>query len=117
MSGIASTLQRRREREQGLGTNSRAVKYLNQDYECLRRSCLESGQLFQDETFPALTSSLGFKDLGPGSYKTRSVSWMRPTELSSDPQFIVSEATRTDICQGALGKDQQTHDESLTPKL
>uniref|UniRef100_A0A669DEQ0 Calpain 1, (mu/I) large subunit a n=1 Tax=Oreochromis niloticus TaxID=8128 RepID=A0A669DEQ0_ORENI len=28
---------------------------------------------------------------------------MRPTELTQDPQFIVGGATRTDICQGALG--------------
>uniref|UniRef100_A0A8C4DS26 Calpain 11 n=1 Tax=Dicentrarchus labrax TaxID=13489 RepID=A0A8C4DS26_DICLA len=28
---------------------------------------------------------------------------MRPTELTDDPQFIVGGATRTDICQGALG--------------
>uniref|UniRef100_A0A667WSL4 Calpain catalytic domain-containing protein n=1 Tax=Myripristis murdjan TaxID=586833 RepID=A0A667WSL4_9TELE len=54
-----------RERGQGIGTNSHAVKYLNQDYEALRRNCFESGRLFQDETFPALASSLGFKELGP----------------------------------------------------
>uniref|UniRef100_A0A8C2DXT4 Calpain 1, (mu/I) large subunit a n=1 Tax=Cyprinus carpio TaxID=7962 RepID=A0A8C2DXT4_CYPCA len=28
---------------------------------------------------------------------------MRPTELCDDPQFIVGGASRTDICQGALG--------------
>ncbi|KAG7217981.1 hypothetical protein INR49_008133 [Caranx melampygus] len=113
MAGIASTLQRLRNQNQGLGTNSRAIKYLNQDYESLRQRCFESGQLFQDDTFPALPSSLGFNELGPTSYKTRGVSWQRPTvsdgpvrsgpELTSDPEFIISEATRTDICQGALG--------------
>lgn len=79
MSGIATNLQHLREKNQGLGTNSQAMKYLNQDYEDLRQRCFESGHLFQDDTFPALTSSLGFKELGPGSYKTRGVSWKRPT--------------------------------------
>ncbi|XP_076028205.1 calpain-2 catalytic subunit-like [Genypterus blacodes] len=103
MSGIAASLQQCRDKARGLGSNSQALKYLNQDYETLRRRCLESGCLFQDETFPAIGSSLGFKELGPGSYKTRGVSWVRPSELNSDPQFIASGATRTDICQGALG--------------
>uniref|UniRef100_A0A665T1M2 Calpain-2 catalytic subunit n=1 Tax=Echeneis naucrates TaxID=173247 RepID=A0A665T1M2_ECHNA len=92
-----------REKVQGIGLNSRPVRYLNQDYEALRQSCFDTGQLFQDDSFPALPSSLGFNELGPGSYKTRGVSWRRPTEMTSDPQFIISEATRTDICQGALG--------------
>ncbi|XP_056266873.1 calpain-2 catalytic subunit-like isoform X2 [Pseudoliparis swirei] len=103
MSGIAATLQHRRDRDRGIGSCSQAVKYLNQDFEALRRQCAESGRLFLDETFPAQGSSLGFKELGPGSYKTRGVSWERPPELTSDPEFIVSGASRTDICQGALG--------------
>ncbi|CAN9510006.1 unnamed protein product [Ophioblennius macclurei] len=103
MAGIASTLQHNRETSQGIGTNSHAVKYLNQDFEDLRRCCLQNGRLFQDETFPASFSSLGFNELGASSYKVRGVTWMRPTEMTSSPEFIVSEATRTDICQGALG--------------
>uniref|UniRef100_A0A3Q2CK41 Calpain-2 catalytic subunit n=1 Tax=Cyprinodon variegatus TaxID=28743 RepID=A0A3Q2CK41_CYPVA len=103
MSGIAATLQHQRNQAQGIGTNSHAVKYLNQDYEVLKQRCLETGQLFQDDTFPALVSSLGFNELGPKSYKVRGVSWKRPTELTSEPEFIVSGASRTDICQGALG--------------
>ncbi|XP_016890664.1 calpain-2 catalytic subunit-like isoform X2 [Cynoglossus semilaevis] len=103
MAGIASRLQHNRDRDHGIGTNSQAISYLNQDYETLRQHCLESGRLFYDDTFPAEISSLGFKELGPGSYKTRGVTWKRPTELTSNPEFIVSGATRTDICQGALG--------------
>ncbi|XP_078022696.1 calpain-2 catalytic subunit-like [Epinephelus lanceolatus] len=103
MAGIASTLQHLRDVDRGIGSWSQAVKYLNQDYETLRQRCFDTGRLFQDDTFPAMSSSLGFKDLGPGSYKVRGVSWQRPTELTSDPEFIVSGASRTDICQGALG--------------
>ncbi|KAG5266917.1 hypothetical protein AALO_G00237750 [Alosa alosa] len=103
MSGIASKLQHDREKAQGIGSNSHAVKYLGQDYEVLRRQCLESGRLFKDDTFEAGVSSLGFKELGPSSFKVRGVTWKRPTELSRNPQFILEDATRTDICQGALG--------------
>lgn len=79
MAGIASRLQHNRDRDHGIGTNSQAISYLNQDYETLRQHCLESGRLFYDDTFPAEISSLGFKELGPGSYKTRGVTWKRPT--------------------------------------
>ncbi|KAM6977913.1 LOW QUALITY PROTEIN: calpain-2 catalytic subunit-like [Aplochiton taeniatus] len=103
MSGVSVTLQHERERAQGIGTNAQAIKYLGQDYETLKRNCIEFGQLFQDETFDAVPSSLGFNELGAGSYKVRGVTWKRPTELSSSPQFILGGATRTDICQGALG--------------
>ncbi|XP_030298730.1 calpain-2 catalytic subunit-like [Sparus aurata] len=103
MSGIAATLQHRREKAKGIGTNSHAVKYLNQDYEALRSSCLESGRLFEDDSFEALPSSLGYDELGPNSYKVRGITWKRPTELCRNPKFIVENATRTDICQGALG--------------
>nr|1MDW_A Chain A, Calpain II, catalytic subunit [Rattus norvegicus]1MDW_B Chain B, Calpain II, catalytic subunit [Rattus norvegicus] len=85
------------------GSHERAIKYLNQDYETLRNECLEAGALFQDPSFPALPSSLGFKELGPYSSKTRGIEWKRPTEICADPQFIIGGATRTDICQGALG--------------
>ncbi|XP_069001089.1 calpain-2 catalytic subunit-like [Embiotoca jacksoni] len=103
MSGIAARLQHNREKAKGIGTNSHAVKYLNQDFEALRRSCLERGQLFEDDYFEALPSSLGFDELGPNSHKVRGITWRRPTELCSNPQFIVENASRTDICQGALG--------------
>lgn len=103
MAGIAQKLQHNRDRLHGIGSNSKAVKYLNQDYESLKNCCLGRGQLFEDDCFEALPSSLGFNELGPNSYKIRGVTWKRPTELCCSPKFIVEDATRTDICQGALG--------------
>uniref|UniRef100_A0AAV2JSC1 Calpain-2 catalytic subunit n=1 Tax=Knipowitschia caucasica TaxID=637954 RepID=A0AAV2JSC1_KNICA len=103
MSGIVQTLVHYRNKSSGIGTNAKAVNYLNQDYEELKRSCLERGRLFEDDMFDAGPSSLGFKELGPYSAKTRGVTWQRPSELQSRPKFIIEEATRTDICQGALG--------------
>uniref|UniRef100_A0A3P8U684 Calpain 1, (mu/I) large subunit a n=1 Tax=Amphiprion percula TaxID=161767 RepID=A0A3P8U684_AMPPE len=90
-------------RAEGMGSKDQAVHFNNQDYEALKQECVESGSLFEDPCFPAEPPSLGFKELAPYSSKTRDVEWMRPTELTDDPQFIVGGATRTDICQGALG--------------
>ncbi|KAM9819200.1 calpain-2 catalytic subunit-like [Syngnathus typhle] len=103
MSGVASTLAKKRAMAAGFGSNQRAVPFLNQNFGALRDQCLSSGRLFCDPTFPAAPEALGFKELGRNSYKTRGVTWKRPTELVSSPEFIVGGATRTDICQGALG--------------
>uniref|UniRef100_A0A3Q1AHV1 Calpain catalytic domain-containing protein n=1 Tax=Amphiprion ocellaris TaxID=80972 RepID=A0A3Q1AHV1_AMPOC len=103
MTSKAGRLAHQQKREQGIGTNQHAVKFSQQDYETLRKRCLERGRLFEDTCFPAEGKSLGFKDLGPYSSKTRGIVWKRPTELCSNPKFIDDGATRTDICQGALG--------------
>uniref|UniRef100_A0A3P8VSK7 Calpain 1, (mu/I) large subunit a n=1 Tax=Cynoglossus semilaevis TaxID=244447 RepID=A0A3P8VSK7_CYNSE len=101
--GISATIYASRLRAEGVGSKEQAVHFANQDYEALKQECVESGCLFEDPCFPAEPPSLGFKELAPYSSKTRDVEWMRPTELTDDPQFIVGGATRTDICQGALG--------------
>uniref|UniRef100_A0A4W5KVJ4 Calpain catalytic domain-containing protein n=1 Tax=Hucho hucho TaxID=62062 RepID=A0A4W5KVJ4_9TELE len=54
------------------------VMYLNQDFQSLRSECLRKGSIFTDCTFPAAPESLGFKELGPNSSKTRGVQWKRP---------------------------------------
>ncbi|XP_032297559.1 calpain-1 catalytic subunit [Coturnix japonica] len=102
-TGVSAQVQRQRAKALGLGQHQNALRFRGQDYAALRDRCLQDGTLFRDETFPPSASSLGFKELGPGSSKTRGVTWKRPTELCRHPQFIVDGATRTDICQGALG--------------
>ncbi|KAJ8348308.1 hypothetical protein SKAU_G00268970 [Synaphobranchus kaupii] len=102
-SGVAARLRGQWDRDEGLGQNHKALKFLGQDFEPLQAECLRNHCLFQDEAFPPQASSLGFKELGPRSPKIQGVGWMRPTEICSNPQFIVDGATRTDVCQGALG--------------
>ncbi|XP_071397552.1 calpain-1 catalytic subunit b [Centroberyx affinis] len=102
-TGVSGRIQQDRQRAGGLGSHQQALRYVNQDYENLRQDCLQSGTLFHDPAFPAEPAALGFKELAPHSAKTRGVEWIRPTELTENPQFILGGATRTDICQGALG--------------
>uniref|UniRef100_A0A8C9XNJ3 Calpain 1 n=1 Tax=Sander lucioperca TaxID=283035 RepID=A0A8C9XNJ3_SANLU len=103
-TGMAAKLRSQWDRDEGLGQNHKAVKFLGQDYESLKAYCLQSRKLFEDTLFPCAASSLGFKELGPNSAKTSGVRWMRPTvRLILCPEFIVGGATRTDICQGSLG--------------
>uniref|UniRef100_A0A8C2Z7C8 Calpain 8 n=1 Tax=Cyclopterus lumpus TaxID=8103 RepID=A0A8C2Z7C8_CYCLU len=91
MANAAAELARRKARvEEGTGSRD-------------NKECLQSGSLFCDPTFPADWNSLGYNQLGRYSSKTIGTEWKRPTELSSDPQFIVDGAKRTDICQGVLG--------------
>lgn len=78
MSGVASTLAKKRALAAGFGTNANAVPYLNQNFAALRAECLSAGKLFCDPAFPAAPEALGFKELGRSSYKVRGVTWKRP---------------------------------------
>ncbi|KAM4693244.1 calpain-8-like [Discoglossus pictus] len=88
---------------EGLGTNQNPVRYLGQDYEALKAQCLASNTLFEDEAFPASSSSIGVNELGPDATKTKGVVWMRPKDIKPNPQFIVDGATRVDVRQGSVG--------------
>lgn len=78
MTSRADRLAHQQQKERGIGTNKRAVKFSGQDYETLRRECLRSGRLFEDDRFPPGGKSLGYEELGPYSFKTREVVWKRP---------------------------------------
>lgn len=82
-TGVSAQVQRERAKALGLGRHEQAVRYQGQDFAALRDACLRSGTLFRDDAFPPAPSSLGFKELGPGSSKTRGVQWMRPTVSES----------------------------------
>lgn len=68
-----------RQKAGGLGSVQQAIHYLNQDFQALKEEYIQNGSLFEDPMFPAEPASMGFKELGPFTTKTRGVEWKRPT--------------------------------------
>ncbi|GAB6021318.1 Calpain-5 [Chamberlinius hualienensis] len=83
--------------------NTGKVKHLKrQKYESLKKSCVSRGTLFEDSTFPAADSSLGF----PKSVLSQGkIEWKRPHELPSvsEPKLVVDRLNSSNITQGCLG--------------
>uniref|UniRef100_A0A673T4A4 Calpain-13 n=1 Tax=Suricata suricatta TaxID=37032 RepID=A0A673T4A4_SURSU len=80
------------------------IKFKGQDFNFLRDHCLSRGLLFEDETFPAETSSIGLQLLQGRDLS--SLRWKRPRDIlkgKSEPHFILEGASRFDIQQGKAG--------------
>ncbi|XP_065091814.1 calpain-B-like isoform X5 [Ochlerotatus camptorhynchus] len=69
-----------------------------QDFYVLRNQCLENGSLFEDPEFQAVSSSLMFSRRPDRHYE-----WLRPHEISENPEFFVEGFSRFDVQQGELG--------------
>lgn len=80
--------------ERGSGQHVRDV----QDFQMLRNYCSENGMLFEDPEFPPIDASLQFS-----GRMDRHVDWLRPHEITDDPQFFVEGYSRFDVQQGELG--------------
>lgn len=68
------------------------------EYNKVKSELSSRGGLFEDYDFPASDSSLFFRDRLPIR-----IEWKRPSEICSNPEFIVAGASRFDVRQGQLG--------------
>ncbi|KTF77414.1 hypothetical protein cypCar_00040584 [Cyprinus carpio] len=81
------------------GTLDDPLKFLDQDYQELQKSCITSKKIFVDDKFPPDSSSIDPNkklelDLGQ-------IEWLRPSKLVADPQLIVQGVSRFDYSQGS----------------
>uniref|UniRef100_A0A8C5V3X3 Calpain 13 n=1 Tax=Microcebus murinus TaxID=30608 RepID=A0A8C5V3X3_MICMU len=104
---------------QELLAETNVIKFKDQDFNSLRDRCLSRGWLFEDETFPAMASSIGQKLLREKFFSN--IEWKRPQDLSNgSPHFILEGVSRFDIQQGKAGKNSTSSlpalDESRLPE-
>lgn len=76
------------------------LDFNEQDFDALRKHCLDNGILFEDPMFPAVSASL---QLSSKEINGRQVEWRRPKEIVDNPQFAVDGFSRFDVKQGELG--------------
>ncbi|XP_034723711.1 calpain-12 [Etheostoma cragini] len=82
------------------GSIENPIKFRDQDFQSLLETCLKSGQLFADPTFPTEQKSIGIpEDPNP----KKAIKWQRPKEISKNAVFVEGTIGTTDICQGQLG--------------
>ncbi|TRY92480.1 hypothetical protein DNTS_028185 [Danionella cerebrum] len=86
---------------EGRGSPSDPERFLDQDFQRLKQSCLKQRLRFTDNLFPPEMKSIGFGALNPDLLWR--VEWRRPHELVQNPVYIDQGASRFDFSQGSLG--------------
>ncbi|XP_073527561.1 calpain-9 [Phyllobates terribilis] len=87
-----------RHKEPSFPNTAKSIHSSGKTYEELRQECNRKGILFEDEDFKANDSSLFYSEKPNIPFV-----WKRPKEIVKDPEFILGDASRTDVCQGDLG--------------
>ncbi|XP_015674024.1 calpain-13 [Protobothrops mucrosquamatus] len=80
------------------GSLASPLPFNNQDFVKLQNYCLRKGLLFEDDTFPANSHSIGLNLLP--QEKLRKVQWLRPHAWARNPCLFVDGINQFDILQG-----------------
>ncbi|XP_016330979.1 calpain-1 catalytic subunit-like [Sinocyclocheilus anshuiensis] len=81
------------------GTLDDPLKFLDQDYQELKKSCITNQKRFVDDKFPPESSSIDPKN--KLKLDLDQIEWLRPSKIVSDPQIIVQGVSRFDYSQGS----------------
>uniref|UniRef100_A0A671QVC6 Calpain-1 catalytic subunit-like n=1 Tax=Sinocyclocheilus anshuiensis TaxID=1608454 RepID=A0A671QVC6_9TELE len=81
------------------GTLDDPLKFLDQDYQELRKSCITNKKRFVDDKFPPDSSSIDPKK--KLELDLDQIKWLRPSKIVADPQLIVQGVSRFDYSQGS----------------
>ncbi|XP_051578860.1 calpain-2 catalytic subunit-like [Myxocyprinus asiaticus] len=84
-----------------MGSLTKPIKFLDQDYLELLKNCFINKQRYVDEKFPPDSSSIDPQMTL--KLKHDQVKWLRPSEIVADPQLIVEGVSRFDYSQGSVG--------------
>jgi hypothetical protein len=72
--------------------------FKDQNFAKLKLECGKSGKLFEDPLFKPSNQNIYYSKTVPGD-----ITWLRPSEIVRDAQFIVDTANANDLDQGVLG--------------
>uniref|UniRef100_A0A8C5DNK6 Calpain-1 catalytic subunit-like n=1 Tax=Gouania willdenowi TaxID=441366 RepID=A0A8C5DNK6_GOUWI len=95
------TLIEARHGKDGFGTPENPERFLNQDYQQLKKYCLSQHLRYIDDMFPPDHQTIGEGILSPQDLAR--VTWLRPGKLVPDPSFVVDGISRFDFGQGMVG--------------
>ena len=71
----------------------------NQNYKKLLEEHLQQKTLFIDDIFSPESHGDYFKQ---GKFANKTIDWLRPIEISKNPEFMVETVSRFDVAQGEL---------------
>ncbi|CAN9502541.1 unnamed protein product [Ophioblennius macclurei] len=99
--GVCLNIMGSRNKSEGLGGIANPERFLNQDFQQLKKYCLIKGVRYIDEMFPPDKRSIGEGILSPSDLNR--VEWLRPTKIAANPSFILDGISRFDFGQGLVG--------------
>ncbi|CAL8291918.1 unnamed protein product [Gadus morhua 'NCC'] len=99
--GVCQSIMNKRSKKNGFGSLANPEMFLNQDFQQLKKYCIERQLRYIDDMFPPNQNSIGQVSLSHSQLAR--VEWLRPGKICQSPSFVVDGVSRFDFCQGVVG--------------